>query len=490
MRPSPRIFAGARRAPLHPLLAGSASLVASLGLLLALAPAARAKVYFTAFPAEGGTGIERAGLDGSHRESLEFQPIGFADAIALDLKGGKMYWTETSAGAIWRANLNGSEAQPVLIDSGREPLGIALDLAHDRMYWTDSEGVERAKLDGTGTELLTKEGARGFIALDLAKQQMFWADWPSGTIRSAPMTGKVTVTEIAKGEPCPFGIAVDEADGNVYWLGLEVKEKPRCEKNASIARAKLDGSAAKTIVKRPGAGFEGGLAVDSAAGKIYWTEAEAHDVRAANLDGSGEHVLVGAGGDFPIGLAVESADPRPSSTSAPVIEGSPVVGSPLFCNAGSWTGVGPISLTWQWQLASGAAIEGATTSSFVAATELAGASVRCEVTAADSVETTSAISPAVTIAAYPAAPARQPLIAAIALEHLTARGSRASVPVFASVAGIATLRAIPPPNARMRPARRHGGRSPARARRRTSAVRAIVVRRAVPAGRSAIELSG
>jgi hypothetical protein len=482
MRPSPRIFAGARRAPLHPLLAGSASLVASLGLLLALAPAAQAKVYFTAFLAEGGTGIERAGLDGSHRESLEFQPIGFADAIALDLTAGKMYWTETSAGAIWRANLNGSEAQPVLIDSGREPLGIALDVAHERMYWTDSEGVERAKLDGTGAELLTKEQARGFIALDLATQQMFWADWPSGIIRSAPMTGKVTVTDIAKGEPCPFGIAVDEAHGNVYWLGLEVKERPRCEKNASIARAKLNGSAAETIVKRPRAGFEGGLAVDSAAGKIYWTEAEAHDVRTANLNGSGEHVLVGA-------------DPRPSNTSAPVIEGSPVVGSPLFCNAGAWAGIGPISLTWQWQVASGAAIEGATTSSFVAATELAGASVRCVVTAADSVETTSASSPAVTIGAYPRPPARQPLIAAIALAHLTARGSRASVPVFASVAGIATLQAIPQPTAHVPRARGHRGHSTVRTRRRTSRVRsvvvthAIVVRRAVPAGRSVIVLS-
>src|SRR5207302_8597113 len=128
----------------------------------------------------------------------------------------------------------------------------------------------------------TKEQARGFIALNLATQQMFWADWPSGTIRSAPMTGTVRVTDIAKGQPCPFGIAVDEADGNVYWLGLEVKEKPRCEKNASIARAKLDGSALQTIVKRPGAGFEGGLAVDPAAGKIYWTEAEAHDLRTSD----------------------------------------------------------------------------------------------------------------------------------------------------------------------------------------------------------------
>jgi hypothetical protein len=495
MRPSPRIFAGAHRPPLHRLLAGFGSLVASLSLLLALAPAACAKVYFTAFLAEGGTGIERAGIDGSHRQSLEFQPIGFADGLALDVARGRMYWTETSAGAIWRANLNGTEAQTVLIDSGREPLGIALDLAHERMYWTDSEGVKRANLDGTGTELLSKEEARGFIALDLATQQMFWADWPSGTIRSAPMTGPITVTNVVKGQPCPFGIAVDEANGNVYWLGLEVKEKPRCEKSAAIARAKLDGSALETIVKRPGAGFEGGLVLDPAAGRIYWTEAEAHDVRTANLNGSAEHVLVNTGGDFPVGLAVESADPRPRNTSAPVVEGSPVVGSPLFCNPGGWAGVGPISFTWQWALASGESIEGATTSSFVAPSELAGASVRCVVTAGDSVETTAASSPAVVIGAYPSAPpARPTLIAAIALAHLTVRGTRATVSVFTSVAGAATLEAKPTHGPDRAYAARHGAtRQPAKrrvSRRRPRTTNGtVIVRRAVRVGRNAIVLS-
>src|SRR5947209_275790 len=387
MRRSPRIRAPARRACTPRALATASSLAATLILTLALAPAAAAKVYFTALFGEGGSGIERAGFDGSGLEALEFQPTGFADGLALDVAAGKMYWTESAAGVIWRANLNGSEAQMVLIDAGREPLGIALDLAHEQMYWTDSQGIKRAKLDGTGTELLTKEPARGFIALDLARQQMFWADWPSSTIRSAPMTAAPLVTTIAKGQPCAFGIALDELHGDVYWLELEVREKPRCEKLPSIARAKLDGSALETVVKRSaGVSFEGGLAVDPIAGKLYWTEAEAHDIRAANLDGSGESILLSTGGDFPIGLAVESADPRPVNTAAPMIEGSGAIGSPLSCNAGSWTGIGPISFGYQWALADGTVIEGATTSSFVAPGELAGAAVRCEVTAADAIE--------------------------------------------------------------------------------------------------------
>src|SRR5438477_8690451 len=154
MCPSPRICDRAPRARSATVLAAATAL--AVALILLLAPQARAQVYFTAFFELGGTGIERAGFDGGQLQSLAFQPIGFADGIALDVPAGKMYWTETSAGAIWRANLNGSEAQTILIDSGREPLGIALDAAHEQMYWTDSEGVKRAKLDGTGVELLTK----------------------------------------------------------------------------------------------------------------------------------------------------------------------------------------------------------------------------------------------------------------------------------------------------------------------------------------------
>src|ERR1700757_730598 len=100
------------------------ALIVSLGALLALAPSARAQVYFSAFFEEGGTGIERAAFDGSERQTVQFQPIGFADGVALDVPDGKLYWTDTSAGTIWRSNLNGGEAEVVMIDGGRETLGI------------------------------------------------------------------------------------------------------------------------------------------------------------------------------------------------------------------------------------------------------------------------------------------------------------------------------------------------------------------------------
>ena len=188
----------------------------------ALAPAtAHAKVYFSAFFAHGGTGVERAAFDGGELEALQFQPAGFADGLALDAAGGKMYWTDTFASVIWSANLNGSDAQIVLDDFGEEPLGIALDVAGGKLYFTDAAGVKRASLSGGEEELLTKSAARGFIALDLSARRMYWADWPSGTVKTAPMSREPDVKTVVSKQPAPSGVALDRGAGKIYWLQLE-----------------------------------------------------------------------------------------------------------------------------------------------------------------------------------------------------------------------------------------------------------------------------
>jgi hypothetical protein len=510
MRSCPLIAARAWGARPSPVPVALASLLASLGALLAFAPASAAQVYFTAFYGEGGTGIERAAFDGTNRETLQFQPTGFADDLALDVPDGKVYWTESAGRMIWRSNLNGTEAQVVLIDSA-EPYGIALDLAQAKIYWTDGAGVKRANLDGSGEETLTTEHARGFIALALSARRMYWADEPLGLIRSAAMEVSPVVTNIVEKQPCPFGIAVDEAHEKVYWLGLEMTAKIRCATHASLARANLDGSGVEAIVKHPASGEGGGLVVDPSAGALYWSASESDEIETAHLDGSGERVLFRTGTDVPVGLAVESADPHPLNTAPPVIEGSPVVGAPLFCNPGSWTGIGPVGFFYQWAVAGMGALEGAITSTFVAPSELAGAQLQCTVTATDSVETTTLASPAVTVGPYPA-PAMPPsLVAAIALARVSARNPRASVPIFTNLAGVAVLEAIPGRAARGSRSGARSSRSGARSsrsgahaalaharvrapahvrRHRPASQRTIVARRSVNAGRSSIALSG
>ena len=57
------------------------------------------------------------------------------------------------------------------------------------------------------------------------------------------------------------------------------------------------------------------------------------------------------------------------------------MGAPVSCNPGAWTGTGPISLFYQWALASGVAIEGASAPTYVPPAEQEGAELVCAVTA-------------------------------------------------------------------------------------------------------------
>jgi hypothetical protein len=456
--------------------------VAILAMLLvaALAPAnADSKVYFSAFLPEG-TGIERAAFDGGALQTLQSEPAGFEDGLALDTAGGRMYWTDTNASVIASANLNGTGSQIVLDDFGGEPLGIALDVANGKMYFTDREGVKRANLDGSASELLIKEPARGFCALDLTAKRIYWADWPSGEIKSAAMAPEAPVTNVVIKQPAPFGVAVDHDGGKVYWLELDLNKKKR-ERN-EIRRASLDGTQLETLIERPGAGFEGGLAIDPVAGKLYWGEAEARDIGVSNLDGSQAQTLFSTGEAIPVGLAVESTDPHPTSTTPPFIEGSPQVGSPLRCNPGTWTGIGQVLFGYQWATAGASALEGATGTTYVPSFEDAGGALDCAVTAADNVETSTATSTGVSIAPFPSAPVTPPrpaLVAGIAFSRLRSFGRNARVPVFTSRPGIATLKATPTVG---RHARKGAGS------KRPSRPRTITVRQRLATGRAVITL--
>ena len=187
------------------------------------------KMYWT-----GGYGIRRANLDGSQRETLVsgYGPYG----IALDVAGGKMYWTgQTSAGpgAIWRANLDGSQRETLV--SGDQPIGIALDVAGGKMYWTGGNGIQRANLDGSQRETLVSGYVPFGIALDVAGGKMYWTDFDSGTIQRANLDGSRKETLVSR--DYLWVIALDVAGGKMYWTD-----------GNGIRRANLDGSQGETLV--------------------------------------------------------------------------------------------------------------------------------------------------------------------------------------------------------------------------------------------------
>jgi len=70
--------------------------------------------------------VSRANLDGS---GIEVLATGYPDpnGIALDISGGKLYWTDWANGALYRANLNGTGLE-TLITGLTAPAGLCMDI--------------------------------------------------------------------------------------------------------------------------------------------------------------------------------------------------------------------------------------------------------------------------------------------------------------------------------------------------------------------------
>ena len=169
-----------------------------------------------------GMRIMRSSLDGSHIETLI--ETGHSDAdrrdgrnwcvgIALDVEGGKVYWTQkgnekAGQGRIFRANLEIPTGQTpadrkdieLLFAGLPEPIDLDLDLANRMMYWTDrgdpprGNTVNRAPMDSASEkrkdpEIVFTHLMEGIgLSLDLNGGRMFLTDL-AGSVYSANLDG-------------------------------------------------------------------------------------------------------------------------------------------------------------------------------------------------------------------------------------------------------------------------------------------------------------
>jgi DNA-binding beta-propeller fold protein YncE len=287
--------------------------LAALTLLLESVGQVRSDFFYWSGWNDGN--ISRANLDGSGQQSL-IGDLTNPNGVALDLTGGKMYFTETGPGIISRANLDGS-GEEILITGLFQPTQIALDVPGSQMYWAyggvgSTGGVQRANLDGSGsTPLVSGLGGALGLALDLAGGKMYVGEGQpgTGTIRRYNLDGsgeEILITVL----PRPRAIALDVPGGKMYFT----TSGPNLGYPGTVKRANLDGSGQETLVSRDGTGVPG-LALDLVGGKLYWTEYEHGNIGRANLDGIGqEYILMPLGGPQNIALDLRSfAVPAPTS---------------------------------------------------------------------------------------------------------------------------------------------------------------------------------
>jgi len=125
---------------------------------------------------------------------------------------------------------------------------------------------------------------------------IYWGT-ESGAVRFANVDGSGSTTLFA-GEGAPCGVALDPAAGKIYWTNFN---------SGDVRAANLDGSGTASTLFADGRLC--GIAVDHAAGKIYWANFDASTIRVANLDGTGVAATLFAEppGSGPSGLVIDRA---------------------------------------------------------------------------------------------------------------------------------------------------------------------------------------
>lgn len=225
------------------------------------------------------------------------------------------------AGSVERADLNGTHVTTLVPSGGTyRPKQMTLDLRDGKMYWSDREGmrVMRSNLDGSDVETLVEtgkrvEGERGDpknycvgIALDLARGQMYWTQRGDrsndGSIRRASINipkgqdpaHRTDIQVLFDHLPEPVDLALDRKTRTMYWTS-DGGDGPGAD---AVNRAPMDPPAGYAPARRTDrqvlvTGLRGGIgiALDLSRGRMYFTDLGGNVYRA-NLDGSHEKVLL------------------------------------------------------------------------------------------------------------------------------------------------------------------------------------------------------
>jgi len=128
--------------------------------------------------------------------------------------------------------------------------------------------------------------------------RIFFLDVGGSRVLSANPDGSDLKTILVeKDKELPDGLAVDLAAGHLYWTHMG---NPTAN-DGSIVRSDLDGRNLKTIVPKGATFTPKQLQIEKKTRKLYWCDREGMRVMRANLDGSGIETLVDT----------SQGDPRP-----------------------------------------------------------------------------------------------------------------------------------------------------------------------------------
>lgn len=278
--------------------------------LLLATPSFGLTLYFT----QDGSTQNRVNRIDSAGGAVEVLQAGLAgpNGVDVDTSSGKVYWSDVSTNSIARKNLDGTGAVETVLTAGLDnPFDLALDTQRDSLFFVN-RGVgliQKSSLDGQNVVDVVTAGGAVYLQLDIAAQELYFNFGGSGPtlVGRAGFDGTGFETIVSE-QSVISGIALDLAAGQLYYGMRETNMIRRADLNGNGAQDFLTGLPEHPL----------DLAVDPVSGKLYWSFAEG--IHRVNLDGSGpiETVVSGLQGSSAVsGVSALALDLPPVPVPEP-----------------------------------------------------------------------------------------------------------------------------------------------------------------------------
>lgn len=154
----------------------------------------------------GKNTIELANFEGQMRKILIKDDLEEPRAIALNPIEGWMFWTDWGqTPKIERAGMDGSHRQTIISYMVKWPNGLTLDLVKKRVYWVDAKlnVISSCNYDGSGRRVIldSPKTLRQPFSITTFEDWLYWTDWDkSAVFKANKFTGKdvkaITATEM------------------------------------------------------------------------------------------------------------------------------------------------------------------------------------------------------------------------------------------------------------------------------------------------------
>ena len=169
-------------------------------------------------------------------------------ATTFKASAQQLYVMDQLNKTLWAMNLDGSARSAVLTFPLYNPYDITLDAAARKMYWTESDTVMSANLDGTDQQAVWQPGPSGFkgIAEDASTGKLYVMDQLNKTLWAMNLDGSARSAVLTFPLYNPWDIALDAAAGKMYWTVSD-----------TVMSANLDGTDQQAVWQPGPSGFKG-----------------------------------------------------------------------------------------------------------------------------------------------------------------------------------------------------------------------------------------